>query len=125
MGGGFCRRSCGIFLSHLLGVWPEGSARAQEAPADAPFALETLRVPGRALEAWPARFDLSRRDRSLVVVAVEGSPPDEIRRLCVFSREPGGAFEREPGRVLELEPDVVAFDVAPTARGGPDAVVVL
>jgi len=117
----------GLFLCLAVGVWPETAARAQEHPpeSEAPFALETLRVPGRALEAWPARFDPARGDRSLVVVSVEGSPPAETRRLCVFSRTAGGTFEREPGVMIETEPGEVAFDIAPVAPDGPDALILL
>jgi len=119
--------SAGLFLSLAVGVWPETAARAQQSVSavDAPFALETLRVPGRALEAWPARLEPAARERALVVVSVEGSPPDETRRLCVFARTADGSFGREAVVMIETAPGEVAFDIAPLAPGGPDALILL
>ena len=115
----------------LLGL-AVAPARAQsgEDPAPGPgdlFEVTRLRVPGRALDAVPGRFggEPAPRARSLVVAVVEGTPPTERRRLVVFGPDARGRLAPEPVARLDVPPEVVAFDVAPAARGGPDAIALL
>ncbi len=90
---------------------------ALAAPAAAqqdPFRLRTARVPGRPVEAF-AVADRGTGTQRLVVLSVEGMPPEETRHLSAL--EAGRAASLAPGEPtalagFEVPDEVFAIDVA-------------
>jgi len=105
-----------------LALGPSLAGRAEE--AEGIFALETLRVPGRPLEATLAPAP-DGRPPDLVVAAVEGTPPEEERRLVLFPPPPAPRAPRPPASTVRAPGDAVFFDVAELGPGpGPELVFV-
>jgi FG-GAP-like repeat len=94
-------------LANGAGADPEDAGKA-------PFAVSTLRVPGRPLEALTAAVAGERTPR-LVVVSVEGAAPDERRHVSSFVRSGEGLA---PAGTIEVPAEFVAFDVADLEPGG-------
>ena len=94
------------------------SGRADEAP----FATSRAALPGRVVEvlAEPAAGPAPPR---LVAVSVEGSAPDETRRVTAFTVGPGGALQGQGS--LPVPADAVSFDIADVVPGGDLEVVFL
>jgi hypothetical protein len=95
------------------------------APARAdgpPFATSRAAVPGRIVEvlAEPAAGGSPPR---LVAVSLEGSAPDETRRVTAFTVAPGGGLQ--PQAAVNVPRDAVSFDVADAVPGGDPELVFL
>ena len=103
------------FLAFLAGALAGALAPSVAGAGEAPFAEQTLPVPGRPLEVFAAPVRGERTPR-LVVVSIEGSAPDERRHLTVYACEAGGALR--PAGSLAVPPEVVVFDVADALPGG-------
>lgn len=112
-----------------------GVATAQEAP-EAPisrpdpgamFEVLQLAAPGRTVEVVSGRFGEApgARARGLVVAAIEGTPPEERRRLLVFLPDARGRIAPDPVARIDVPSEVVAYDVGPARPGGPDVVALL
>ena len=87
-----------------------GPAVLKAAPE--PFAGVELPVAGRPVQVWTGQFsqDCGDRGLDLFVLAVEGVPPDERRRVVHL---PCRGMAPSDLRVFELGPDVVAVDSDP------------
>jgi hypothetical protein len=95
------------------------------APAGAdgpPFATTRAAIPGRIVEVLSAPGAEGSPPR-LVAVSLEGSAPDEKRRVTAFTVGPGGALEAEGA--VNVPADVVSFDVADAVPGGDPELVFL
>ncbi|MCG8591988.1 MAG: VCBS repeat-containing protein [Proteobacteria bacterium] len=98
-----------------IGVGPAGAA------SDAPFLTRQLRVPGRPVDAFTARFTDCPAPQ-LLVLAVTGLPPRESRQLSIFGC---GAGRADPVSTLDVDPAVVALDVHDVDGDGHDELVQL
>lgn len=87
-----------------------GPAVLQAAPE--PFAGVEFPVAGRPVEVWTGHFSegCNEQGEDLFVLAVEGKPPDERRRVVLL---PCHGTTPSDLRVFELGPDVVAVDSDP------------
>jgi len=86
-----------------------------------PFAVSSVRVPGRPVAITAGRFGGNCPGKSLdwLVISVSGQPPEERRAASVFPCGPAGAVATAPRRVLPVPPAAVAYDTADldTAEG--------
>jgi hypothetical protein len=107
--------------SGLLGCLLCASLPAAAAD-EPPFAVSRADLAGRPVEvvAVPAPGGTGQR---LVAVTLEGSAPDELRRVTAFTVEAGGALR--PTGSIEVPSDVVSFDVADVVPGGDLEVALL
>jgi hypothetical protein len=87
-----------------------------------PFSVTSLAMPGRPFDALAVRVP-GERAALLVVAGVEGSPPDETRRLRLFALAGDGGFQ--PVAVRTVPERVVAFDVAALRPGGEPVLALL
>lgn len=104
------RRILAALTAAGLALAPASSARAD----DPLFDLETRRVPGRPVEVFAATWGLDAPE--VVVLSVEGWPPDERRWVTVLGARPLGPAPAPPW-VVPVGPDVVAVDAAELGRG--------
>jgi hypothetical protein len=107
-----------VLASAAVAVETPGAA---EEPGVDPFAVSTLSVPGRPLEALATPVAGARPPR-LVVVSVEGAAPDERRHVSAFGAQ-DGALVRVGG--VEVPGEVVAFDVVDLEPGGEPEIALL
>lgn len=98
-----------------------GSAGAGD---EAPFQILPLRARGRALAALEVATAPGPAAPDLMVIYVDGSPPDERRRLDLFRLEPG-ATELSPRLSLAMPPQAVAFDVGDVHPAPGDELLLL
>ena len=63
-----------------------------------PFAVTSVRVPGRPVQVEEGRFGGNFKHNSLdwMVFSVSGAPPDEVRSISVFPCRPGPAIATAP-----------------------------
>ncbi len=96
-----------VALAALTGLLALAAAAAAEPP---PFELRELRVPGRPIDVV-AIGQGPERPR-LLVISVEGTPPEERRHVSLFPPlRPGTPAAPEPWQ-REAGPEVVAVDAA-------------
>lgn len=91
---------------------------------EAPFEAVALRARGRALAVLPVATASGSAAPDLMVIYVEGSPPDERRRLDLFRLEPG-ATELSPRLSLTMPAQAVAFDVGDVHPAPGDELLLL
>ncbi len=108
-------RPLALLLAGAVELLPPGAGAGE-----APFSTRTVHVPGRPVEAFALPGPQGAR---LVVLSVEGSPPDERRHVNLLL-PPAGATPAEP-RGFVIRDEVVAldagdFDPAP----GPEALLI-
>jgi len=116
-------------LSRLstAGVILAGALAAIAQPADADdaiFELQDLTTQGRVVTAHFADFDGDRRV-DLMVVTLEGIPPEETRTIWVYLQQKEGTFADEPSHSITLPAWSSVYDVADLKDAPGDELLLL
>jgi hypothetical protein len=110
-----------ILLSVLSVLAPEAAWAEDE-----PFDVVPLDVKGRPVQAWvlPISSGCGEHAKDVLVISVQGAPPNEKRRVTLFPCDPSG--RPNPGQPISIEvgPEVVAVD-SYEVDGKPDAELLL
>ncbi len=101
------RALLGLIL--LAATAPQGQALA----ADELFATRELMVRGRPIQVWPVEVSPGCRPGAydLLVISVDGSPPEEGRHLTLFPCDPSGKTAPGEARRFQVSTRVVGVDV--------------
>jgi len=93
---------------------------------DGPFEPVRLQVQGRPSQVWsvPLSGSCPANALDLMVISVEGAPPNEQRRLTLFPCDPHGRSRPGESVSLQIDPDVAALD-AYDVDGKPGAELLL
>jgi hypothetical protein len=100
------RRAAAIILAGLLAI--VGRSTAAD---DAIFDIQELTSQGRVVTAHFADFDGDQRS-DLMVVSLEGIPPEESRTIWVYLQQDDGTFPSTPSHSVALPAWSSVYDVA-------------
>jgi len=114
----------GTLVGRVLLVGTLVAVSTSAAADDAIFDIQELTAQGRVVTANFADFD-GDRDKDLMIVSLEGIPPEESRTIWVYLQEAGGGFPASPSHSIELPPWSSVYDVADLRDTPGDELVLL
>lgn len=91
---------------------------------DAIFDIRAISVSGRSVSAALADFDGDQR-KDLMVVTINGLPPDETRTISVYLQQSDGVFPTAPDHSLPLPQWSTFYDIANINDAPGDELVLL